>query len=142
MDGDHAAGALPVPRWAAAVLAAIAAALVPWTLYLTWALPGHHTSQHWEIAWGGFDIFLAGILSATAIGLRRGAVWVEASAGVATALLLVDAWFDIVLADPGGERVEAVAMAALGEVPLALFCLWIGLNAERAIRAAGGVRRG
>ena len=140
MAGERDVGALPLPRWAAPLLTAVAAALVPWTLYLTWSLPAHHTTEHWQIAWGGFDVFLAGVLSATAIGLRRGALWVEAAAGVATALLLVDAWFDIVLADPGGERGEAVAMAALGELPLALFCLWIALNAERAIRAAGGSR--
>ena len=48
-------------------------------------------------------------------------------------LLLTDAWFDIVLADAGGERMEAIVLAIIGEVPLALLCIWIVMNAERAI---------
>lgn len=140
MDSEHGVGALPVPRWAAPLLAGIAVALIPWTLYLTWSLPAHHTTHHWEVAWGGFDIALAAILTTTAIGLRRGSSWVEGTAAVSGALLVVDAWFDVLLASGGGEQIEAVTMAAVAELPLAAFCFWIALNAERAIRAAGGSR--
>ncbi len=129
-----------MPRWAAGLLAAVAVGLVPWTLFLTYSLPSRHTTQHWQIAWAGFDIVLAIALVATAAGVVRGAAWLEAAAAVATTLLLADAWFDVVLADPGGERVEAIVLAAMAEIPLALFCLWIALNAERAVRAVGGAR--
>jgi hypothetical protein len=134
MESEHGLGALPVPRWAAPLLGGVALGLIPWTLYLTWSLPAHHTSQHWQIAWGGFDLALAAIFTLTAVGLRRGASWVEGAAAVAAALLVVDAWFDVVLSAPGGERLEAVAMALLLELPLAAFCFWIALNAERALR--------
>jgi len=40
-----------------------------------------------------------------------------------------------VLADAGGERTEAIVLALVAEIPLALFCFWILLNAERAIRS-------
>ena len=138
MDSEPTINALRVPRWAAPVLFGIAVALIPWTLYLTWTLPAQHTTEHWQIAWGGFDIFLAAALSATAVGLRRGAARVEAFAGVASALLLVDAWFDVVLAEPGASGSRRWRWRRSGELPLALFCLWIALNAERAIHAAGG----
>ena len=29
---------------------------------------------------------------------------------------------------------DDIGLAAVGELPLALFCLWIALNAERALR--------
>jgi uncharacterized membrane protein len=138
MASERTARTLPVPGWAAPLLVAIAVGLVVWTLYLTYTLPARHTTHDWEIAWAGFDIALAGVLAATAVGLRRAAPWAEATAAVATALLVTDAWFDIVLSDPGGERVEAIVLAVVAEMPLALFCLWIALNVERAIRAVGG----
>jgi hypothetical protein len=55
-------------------------------------------------------------------------------------LLVTDAWFDIVLAHGTGERLEAIALAAVAELPLALFCLWIALNAERAVRTLSSRR--
>jgi len=122
-----------VPRWVALLLTAIVAGLVVWTLYLTYALPARHVTDHWRIAWAGFDLGLALTLATTALGVLREAQWVDATAAVSATLLVTDAWFDIVLADPGGERVEAIVLAAIGEIPLALFCVWIVLNAERAI---------
>src|SRR5213082_1292089 len=122
-----------VPRWVALLLTAIVAGLVVWTLYLTYALPARHVTDHWRIAWAGFDLGLALALATTALGVAREAQWVDATAAVSATLLVTDAWFDIVLADPGGERVEAIVLAVIGEIPLALFCVWIVMNAERAI---------
>ena len=131
---------LTVPRWAAVFLAAVAAGLVPWTLYLTYTLPARHVTHDWNVAWAGFDVALASALVVTAVGVRVRAAWLEAAAAVSTALLVADAWFDIVLAGSGSERREAILLAAVGELPLALLCLWIALNAERAIRTLGASR--
>jgi len=122
-----------VPRWVALLLTGISAFLVVWTLYLTYALPARHVTDHWRIAWAGFDIGLALALAITALGVLREAQWVDATAAVTATLLVTDAWFDIVLADAGGERMEAIVLAVIGEIPLALFCVWIVMNAERAI---------
>jgi hypothetical protein len=129
-----------VPRWAALLLGGVAVGLVPWILYLTYTLPQHHVTNHWRIAWDGFDVALAAALVATAIGVARNAPWLEGVAAAAATLLLTDAWFDIVLSQGSGERLEAIALAAIAELPLAFFCLWIALNAERAVRtlSAGG----
>jgi hypothetical protein len=123
-----------VPRWAALLLGGVALALVPWILYLTYTLPQHHVTNHWRIAWDGFDVALATALVATAVGVARNAPWLEGAAAVAATLLATDAWFDIVLSQSGGERLAAIALAVAAELPLALFCLWIALNAERAVR--------
>ena len=122
-----------VPRWVALLLTAIVVGLVIWTLYLTYALPARHVTDHWRIAWAGFDIGLAVAIGATALGVLREAQWVDATAAATATLLVTDAWFDIALADGGGERLEAIVLAVIGEIPLALFCVWIVMNAERAI---------
>jgi hypothetical protein len=122
-----------VPRWVALLLTAIVVGLVVWTLYLTYALPARHVTDHWRIAWAGFDIGLAIAIGATALGVLREAQWVDATAAATATLLVTDAWFDIVMADGGGERLEAIVLAVIGEIPLALFCVWIVMNAERAI---------
>ena len=131
-----------VPRWVALLLTAIAAGLVVWTLYLTYVLPARHVTDHWRIAWAGFDIGLAVALAITAVGVQREAQWVDATAAVAATLLVTDAWFDIVLSDAGGERAEAIVLAVIGEIPLALFCGWIVVNAERAIASLKDSQRG
>jgi hypothetical protein len=137
MADDRVATRFPVPRWPAFLLALIAIGLVPWTLYLTYALPSRHVTHDWKIAWAGFDLALASILVATAVGVVVGGAWLEGSAAAAAALLVTDAWFDIVLSGSGSERREAVLLALVAELPLALFCFWIALNAERAVRTLG-----
>ena len=85
-------------RWVAPLLALVAALLVPWTLVLAYRLPSRHTSHHWDIAWVGFDIALAGALAATGWAIARRAAWAPSAAAAAATLLLCDAWFDNVLA--------------------------------------------
>jgi hypothetical protein len=128
-------GSRVAPSWTVPVLTLIVVGLIVWTLYLTYVLPARHVTDEWRLAWAGFDLALAAAIAFTAIGIWREASWLEAAAATATTLLCTDAWFDIVLSAPGHERVEAVALAALAELPLAAFCFWIALNAERAIKA-------
>lgn len=141
MERTSVADAPLVSRWVALLLGAVAIALVPWILYLTYTLPSRHVTNHWRLAWTGYDVGLAVALLATAVGVVRGRARVDITAGIASALLFADAWFDIVLARHGGERLEAIAEAAFAELPLALFCLWIAVNAERALGALGMRRR-
>src|SRR2546428_11710330 len=100
-----------IPRWVALLLTAVAAGLVVWTLYLTYALPARHVTDHWRIAWAGFDIGLAAALAATAAGVLREALGVDATAPVAPTLLITRDRFDIVLADAGLEPAEGVRPA-------------------------------
>jgi uncharacterized membrane protein len=126
-------------RWIAPALVVGAVVLVPWTLLLAYRLPAHHTSEHWDIAWVGFDIALAASLAATGWAIARRSAWAPSAAAVAATLLLCDAWFDNVLANGGGEQLEAALEAAVVEIPLALFCLWLAWDSERtvdAVRAA------
>jgi uncharacterized membrane protein len=125
-------------RWVAPLLALAGAVLVVWTLVLAYRLPARHTSHHWDVAWVGFDVALALALAATGWSVARRSAWASSAAAVAATLLLCDAWFDNVLANGRGEQIEAAIEAALVEIPLALFCLWLARNCERAVEAVLG----
>jgi hypothetical protein len=128
----------PAPRWVAPLFLAVAAGLVPWTIYLAYVLPPRNLSRHWDLAWVGFDIAIFSMLLLTAWFARQRSSWIVLSATAAATLLVTDAWFDMVTS--GQEDLPvAVAEAVLLEIPLAVLCLWV---AKHATRVAEQVRRG
>jgi hypothetical protein len=95
-----------------------AIALIPWMVYLGFTLPTNYVAHNWPATWIGFDCVLVGFMIATAVlgWLRRQLVLLAAfTTGV---LLICDAWFDVMTADPSQLRLS-VLTAALGNVPLA-----------------------
>lgn len=151
MKGDEQVGqgAVVVVGW---VFAALALLMVPWTAYLSATLPSSSRAEHYALAWAGFDVGLLVSLGLTGVAAVRVSRWLPALAGATTALLLVDAWFDVVTAPSRGELVVAVAMAVLVEVPLAVLCTWLAVGGQhlferrvalavwRPSRPLGGVR--
>ena len=119
------------PRWIVPLFALGAVVLVPTVVVLLLTLPSTHQSEHWDVAWGGFDVMLALMLVAVAVTAWRGSAWLEAAAAAAATLLVVDAWFDVLTASDRTELVVAIVEAALVELPLALVCLWLTRGAER-----------
>jgi uncharacterized membrane protein len=128
-------------RWVTSLLVLASVLLIPWTLVLAYRLPARHTSHHWDVAWVGFDVALAGALSVTGWSIARCAPWAPSAAAVAATLLLCDAWFDNVLANGHGEHLEAALETGLVELPLALFCVWIARHAEQTVEAVLGMFR-
>jgi hypothetical protein len=122
-------------RWVTVLLGLVAAALVPWTLYLTFALPSRHVTFHYELAWVGFDLALTVSFTLTAWAGFRGSHWLVPAAAVTGTMLLCDAWFDVVTSQSGGEMWEAIAEAALAELPLAVVCALIVYDAEAFLAA-------
>jgi hypothetical protein len=119
------------PRWASHLLLGLGAVLVPWTLWLAATLPERHVARNFDIAWSGFDVALALTLIATGVGLLRGATWTQGAAAAAATLLVCDAWFDVLTSAPGAERMTAVGMAVLAELPVAATCAMIALSASQ-----------
>jgi uncharacterized membrane protein len=111
------------------------AVLIPWTLVLAYRLPARHTSDHWDVAWVGFDFALAAALGATAWSIVRRSAWAPSAAAIAATLLLCDAWFDVVLANGHEDQVEALLEAALVEIPLAIFLVLLARHYENAVTA-------
>ena len=118
-------------RWAPPVFIAVALFLLPWTIWLTWVLPSRHVTEHWDLAWAGFDVALAVAVAATGFGVYRRAPWLQGAATAAGVMLLADAWFDITLSSAGSSRMGAVAEALVSEIPLALFAFWIAADTAR-----------
>jgi len=118
-------------RWALPVVAVVAVGLLPWTVWLTVTLPSRHVSEHWDAAWVGFDTaeFLA--LALTAFGIWRAATWLQTAAAAAGTLLVADAWFDVLFAQGDGKFWIAVGEAVAAELPLALLCFWVAIDAAR-----------
>lgn len=105
------------------VAVAVLSALAPWCVVLAHTLPSTATVSNWSLAWVGLDCgeALAAGLTAFLILRRDPRAALTATAG--GALLLADAWFDV-LTSTGGDYVSAVLMAVLLEIPLAALAFW------------------
>ncbi len=117
-------------RWVAPVFAACSVALVPWIAVLATSLPQRAVSHHYALAWAGYDVGLAAALAATAVTAVRRLRLLPVAASAAGALLLADAWFDVVTAAPGRDVVESLVMALLVELPLAALCGWLAVHSQ------------
>ena len=118
-----------VDRIALALLL-IGIGLVPWTVYLALALPSRHVQdEYYDVAWAGFDVLLASMLVLTGVALLRHSAWCQSAAASAATLLACDAWFDVLSAHGSGERLRAVLLAVLAELPTAAVCVWIARGA-------------
>jgi hypothetical protein len=132
---------MALPRWITGLLFSTAVCLVPWTLWLTFSLPSRHVSQHYDLAWVGFDVGLVCMFLLTARAGYRGSRLLAPFAAATGALLVADAWFDVVTSGPG-ERLEAALEAGLAEVPLALLCAFVVYDVEKVNASVTRLRRG
>src|SRR5581483_10961514 len=118
-------------HWVIAAFAAAGIGLLPWTLWLWESLPPHHETIRWDVAWSGFDTGLALFFLATAFAALKRSPWVGALAAATGTMLVVDAWFDIVLESHADELRQSIMLAAFAELPTAAFCFWIAHRTER-----------
>lgn len=125
-----------VPRWVALGFLVLTVGLVPWTIWLFLSLPDDHLAQNWALAWGGFDVALGVALALTSLALLSRSPWAGIGATVTGTLLLCDAWFDITTSRGTDERLQAIALAVVLELPLAAVCFWIARNIERVMADA------
>jgi hypothetical protein len=117
-----------------------AALLVPWVVYLAVVLPSRQLSAHYDLAWAGFDAALAVSLLVTGVLVVRHSPSVVLPAAGTAALLVTDAWFDVVTASRSGQREVALVLAVLVEVPLAVLSLAVALRVLRRVTSASTAR--
>jgi hypothetical protein len=116
-------------RWVGPAFVLFSVIMVPWTIYLGYSLPARQDSPHYDIAWVGFDVLLLLVLAGTGyFALRRSAYLAIAAAAAAT-MLVVDAWFDI-MTSPRRQLPEAIILAMLIELPLAVLCGWLSYHTQ------------
>ena len=133
---------LRMRHWVFVMLGGVAFALLPWTVYLSISLPSEHRSAHWDIVWPGLDVAIALAIAGTVVALVRCSAYLPILATAAGTLLLCDAWFDTLTSNAGNEFAWAAFEALVAEVPLALFCFWLALDAESLAAAPRFVGRG
>lgn len=110
--------------------------LVPWTIYLGFALPSQYEAHNWRVAWVGFDVILLTSMALTfwlAWRMRQLVILSSFTTGV---LLVCDAWFDVTTAAPD-ERIWSIMSALLAELPLAFTLVY---GALRLLRVVGQQR--
>ena len=111
-------------------------ALLPWTAWLSSSLPPHHGTENWDLAWSVFDSILAVSFLLTAFAAWHRRPWLPLVASATGALLISDAWFDVVLESSSSDLELALVMAVLAELPLAAACFWVAYVTSRAGRRA------
>jgi Helix-turn-helix domain len=120
-----------------ALILACSAFLVPWIAYLASSLPDAYDTRQWKLAWVGFDVALLGCLTTAAwLGWRRRRAAVPVLVATA-AVMCCDAWFDVMLGLNAPYWWVSILMAALVELPLAVFLL----TRARLLLAVGPPRR-
>jgi hypothetical protein len=114
------------------VLVTVACALlIPWIAVLAFTLPPHYVVKHWIITWVGLDTVLLGCLAATAYLAYRRRQLVIVMSLVTGALLLSDAWFDVMTASTRADLLFSVGSAVLLEIPLAVLLIRAGVRLVR-----------
>jgi len=115
--------------WLGRGFIALALILGVWTVFLGFSLPNKGVLAHEDVVWVGFDIgLLAGLLAIAWTALRRNRFLPLAAAGTA-ALLIMDAWFDVVGSASTDDLGAALIMAVLVELPLSAICWWLAWRA-------------
>ena len=129
-----------IPRRIAALPLIAAIGLVPWAAYLALSLPGEHTAVHWQLAWAGFDLGLAGAFAAAAwAAARRPALLAPVLIAAAT-IMTCDSWFDVTTALGTPDQVVALLEAAM-ELPLALATAVVAIRLADPRRSAAASPR-
>jgi hypothetical protein len=119
-----------VVRWTGPAFGLFALILLPWTIYVGESLPSRQLSPHYDAAWSGFDGLLLAALASTAYFALRRSRYLSSAATMTAALLVVDAWFDV-MTTPSGQRWESILLAVAVELPLAAVCMWLSHHTEQ-----------
>ena len=114
-----------IMRLAGPIFVLLSILLVPWTIFIAVALPSRQLSPNYDLAWAGFDVLLCVGLALTGYFALRRSHWLPIAAGATAAMLVVDAWFDVVTSPSGRDLAAAITLAALVELPLSALCLFI-----------------
>ncbi|HEY1645543.1 MAG TPA: hypothetical protein VGF75_04135 [Candidatus Saccharimonadales bacterium] len=109
------------PDWYSILYGAACGFLIPWTILLSLTLPVHYVSQHWDIAWVGFDSLETVLFALTALLAFKRSIWTAMTSTMLGTTLLIDAWFDVTTARPiRGDGQTAWFEALVFEIPLSI----------------------
>ena len=113
--------------------------LTGWVVYLSLSVPTSYSTDGWAVAWVGYDGgMLVTLVLATFSVWRKRASAIIYLTGLCVALV-IDAWFDLATSK-GGDFTEALLLALLLELPLAIFLFVVARR--MLLRLTGGITLG
>ncbi|MCW2497946.1 hypothetical protein [Jatrophihabitans sp.] len=121
---------LHLPRWLGPLTICFMAGLLPWIVYLAMTLPARSRADHYDIAWVGFDCAMWLVIGMLGFCAFTGRAATGPFAAVAATMLCLDAWFDVTTSQGQSQFVFAIVLAGAAEIPLAILCGWVAVNAE------------
>ena len=101
----------------------LAVGLIPQIAILAVTLPDRAVVSHWTLAWGGFAIFVALGLLATAVCVVRNSPWTVVAASATGIIVFVDAWFDLMTRQGADDLGPPVVRVLLLKLPLGVLCM-------------------
>jgi hypothetical protein len=119
-----------IVRWTGPLFGLFSLVMLPWTIYVGVSLPSRQLSPNYDAAWAGFDVILLSALASTAYFALRRSRYLSSAATATAALLVMDAWFDVMTA-PGNQRWQSILLAVAVELPLAGVCMWLTHHTEQ-----------
>jgi hypothetical protein len=119
--------------WVGRAFLVLAVVLAIWTAFLGYTLPNKGELAHQDVVWVGFDLGLMFGLVAVAWTALRRSRFLPLAASATAALLLMDAWFDVVGSASFTEAAEATAMALLVELPLSVVCWLVAWHSQTVL---------
>jgi hypothetical protein len=122
------------PNWYSILYGAACGFLIPWTILLSIILPPHYVSQHWDIAWVGFDSFECLLFAVTSFLAFKHSTWTALTSTMLGTTLLIDAWFDITTARPIRDIRTATFEAFVLEIPLAILSFILAYRVFNYVR--------
>jgi hypothetical protein len=118
----------------AVALLAISVLMLPWLIVLGATLQGQTTVRMWSSTWIGLDCLEIVGLFTTAILLIKRRTYLTIAATFTGTLFLIDAWFDVMLAQSGSAWYGALMSAFFAEIPISLFLFGLAIIAPGLIK--------
>ena len=127
-----------LPTWVAVAFFVGCAVFVPQIIHLTNTLPHRAIANHWRGAWVVLDSGEAITMALTGWFLIRRSAAVIVTGSMTTALLWMDAWFDVITSVGRANVIAALLLAVFVELPLSGVCLYVVVRHLRAVRLTVG----
>jgi hypothetical protein len=116
---------------AATLLVGAGLLLVPWLCYMSLTLPSTTRAHNWSLMWSGMDAVEAVGLTVTGLFMWRRSRYRGIPAAFTAAVLILDAWVDVITSAAGHATAVAVVMAVVVEIPVAGVCLAAAVSSLR-----------
>jgi len=127
---------LRVPRWITWFALCVAVGFLGWIIYLSTSITSDVTTQHYDIAWLGFDVLEWSMVALAAVTSWRHHRSTPIFTGICAVMFAVDGWFDV-WTSPSGGVLTAALLAVCLEAPLVAVFAAATIHGQRAMNNAG-----